>query len=225
VSIFHLAEVIGAESSPQDLLVSGSSGSGIEIFLLACPTRNGQRIYHTAGLGAMGYGLPMALAVCIGGGMQRTILVDGDGGFQFNIQELETASRLKLPVKFFVLNNNGYASIRASQTGYFGKPNIGCDSATGLTVPDLSKIAWAYNIPSIVIEDQRHLREDVRRALTMDGPVLIDVRVIPDEVRAPRLQSYQKPDGSFVSKPLEDLFPFLPREEFLENMMVKPLPE
>jgi acetolactate synthase-1/2/3 large subunit len=225
VSIFHLAEVIGTESNPDDLLVSGSSGSGIEIFLLACPTRNGQRIYHTAGLGAMGYGLPMALAVSIGGGRKRTILVDGDGGFQFNIQELETASRLKLPVKFFVLNNDGYASIRASQTGYFGRPSIGCDSATGLTVPNLSKVAAAYNIPCVVIEDQRHLREDVKRALEMDGPVMVDVRVIPDEVRAPRLQSYQKPDGSFVSKPLEDMFPFLPREEFLANMIVKPLPE
>ncbi len=94
---FILAEVIGTESDPNDLLVSGSSGSGIEIFLLACPTRNGQRIYHTAGLGSMGYGLPMSLAVCIGGGRRRTILVDGDGGFQFNIQELETVSRLSSP--------------------------------------------------------------------------------------------------------------------------------
>jgi acetolactate synthase-1/2/3 large subunit len=225
VSIFHLAEVIGTESAPDDLLVSGSSGSGIEIFLLACPTRNGQRIYHTAGLGAMGYGLPMSLAVSIGGGRKRTILVDGDGGFQFNIQELETAARLKLPVKFFVLNNNGYASIRASQTAYFGRANIGCDSNTGLTVPEMSKIAAAYNIPSIVIPNQKNLREDVKRALAMEGPVVIDVHVIPDEVRAPRLQSYQKPDGSFVSKPLEDMFPFLPREEFLANMIVKPIEE
>jgi acetolactate synthase-1/2/3 large subunit len=225
VSIFNLAEVIGTEAGPDDLLVSGSSGSGIEIFLLACPTRSGQRIYHTAGLGAMGFGLPMSLAVCIGGGRKRTILVDGDGGFQFNIQELETAARLRLPVKFFVLNNDGYASIRASQTAYFGKANIGCDERTGLTVPNLSKVAASYNIPSLVIEDQENLRADVRRALEMDGPVVIDVHVIPDEVRAPRLSSYQKEDGSFVSKPLEDMFPFLPREEFLTNMIVKPLPE
>jgi acetolactate synthase-1/2/3 large subunit len=223
VSIFNLAEVIGTEATADDLLVSGSSGSGIEIFLLACPTRNGQRIYHTAGLGAMGYGLPQSLAICIGGGRHRTILVDGDGGFQFNIQELETARRLNLPVKFFVLNNNGYASIRASQTGYFGKPNIGCDSTTGLTIPDLSKVAAAYNIPAIVIADQANLRADVRRALAIDGPVIIDVRVIPDEVRAPRLQSYQRPDGSFVSKPLEDLFPFLSREEFHAQMIIPPL--
>ncbi|MGO9434497.1 MAG: thiamine pyrophosphate-binding protein [Terracidiphilus sp.] len=225
VSIFHLAEVIGSESRPDDLLVSGSSGSGIEIFLLACPTRTGQRIYHTAGLGAMGFGLPMSLAVSIGGGRRRTILVDGDGGFQFNIQELETAARLRLPVKLFVLNNDGYASIRASQKGYFGRATIGCDSRTGLTVPDMSKIAAAYNIPCVVIADQKSLREDVRRVLAMEGPVVVDVHVIPDEMRAPRLQSYQKPDGSMVSKPLEDMYPFLPREEFLANMIVKPLEE
>jgi acetolactate synthase-1/2/3 large subunit len=225
VSIFHLAEVIGMESDPNDLLVSASSGSGIEIFLLACPARSGQRIYHTAGLGAMGYGLPMSLGVCLGGNRRRTILVDGDGGFQFNIQELETASRLRLPIKFFVLNNNGYASIRASQTSYFGKPNIGCDQQTGLTIPNLGRVAEAYNIPAIVIRNQENLREDVRRVLAMDGPVMVDVHVIPDEMRAPRLQSYQNRDGSFVSRPLEDLFPFLPREEFLANMIVKPLDE
>jgi acetolactate synthase-1/2/3 large subunit len=225
VSIFHLAEVIGMESNPDDLLVSGSSGSGIEIFLLACPTRSGQRIYHTAGLGAMGYGLPMALAVCIGGGRKRTILVDGDGGFQFNIQELETVARLELPIKLFILNNDGYASIRASQSAYFGAANIGCDSRTGLTVPDLSRLAAAFNIPSIVIKNQKSLREDVNRALAMEGPTMIDVHVIPDEMRAPRLQSYQRPDGSFVSKPLEDLWPFLEREEFNANMMIPILDE
>jgi len=225
VSIFNLAEVIGTESKQEDKLVSGSSGSGIEIFLLACPTRAGQRIFHTAGLGSMGYGLPMSLAVCIGSNNQQTILVDGDGGFQFNIQELETARRLNLNTKFFILNNDGYASIRASQKAYFGSAQIGADAATGLTIPNLSRIAGAYGIPAVVIKDQTSLREEVRKVLAMQGPVVVDVHVIPDEVRAPRLQSYQREDGTFVSKPLEDMFPFLSREEFLENMIVKPLPE
>ncbi len=225
VSIYYLAEVIGRETEAGDRLVSGSSGSGIEIFLLACPTRTGQRIYHTAGLGSMGFGLPASIAVCLAGGIHRTVCVDGDGGFQFNIQELETVARMNLPIKFFILNNDGYASIRASQTNYFGQASIGCDAQTGLTVPDLSKIAGAYGIGTAVIEDQRNLRRDVRRVLDMPGPVVCDVRVIPDEVRAPRLSSFQKPDGSFVSRPLEDLWPFLPREEFLANMIVEPLPE
>jgi acetolactate synthase-1/2/3 large subunit len=225
VSIYHLAEVIGRETEPEDVLVSGSSGSGIEIFLLACPTRTGQRIYHTAGLGAMGFGIPASIGVCLASGRRQTVCVDGDGGFQFNIQELETVARLNLPIKFFVLNNDGYASIRASQSNYFQRSSIGCDARTGLTVPAISKVAESYNIANTVICNQSNLREDVRRVLDMPGPVVCDVHVIPDEIRAPRLSSYQKPDGSFVSRPLEDLWPFLPREEFLANMIVEPLPE
>jgi acetolactate synthase-1/2/3 large subunit len=120
VSIFHLAEVIGEETSPDDMLISGNAGSGIEIFLFACPTRAGQRIYHMAGLGAMGCGLPMSIGVCLAAGRRRSVCVDGDGGFQFNIQELATVRQLDLPIKFFILNNGGYASIRASQTAFFG---------------------------------------------------------------------------------------------------------
>ena len=93
----------------------------------------------------------------------------------------------------------------------------------GLTVPNLSKIAESYGIPAVVIKDQSNLRAQIRHVLDMPGPVLCDVHVIPEEVRGPRLSSTQLPDGSFVSKPLEDLFPFLPREEFLANMIVAPL--
>jgi acetolactate synthase-1/2/3 large subunit len=225
VSIYRLAEVIGSVTAPEDLLVSGSSGSGIEIFLLACPTRTGQRIYHTAGLGSMGFALPSAIAVCLAAGRRRTVCVDGDGGFQFNIQELETVARLRLPIKFFVLNNNGYASIRASQRNWFGQARIGCDAQTGLTIPDLSRIASAYGLQSAAIDDQLDLPAAVRAVLETEGPVVCDVRVIPEESREPRLASMQRADGSLVSKPLEDLFPFLDRAEFLANMIIDPLPE
>jgi acetolactate synthase-1/2/3 large subunit len=225
VSVFNLAEVIGTEVGVEDKLVVGNSGSAIEIYLLACPTLHSQRLYHTAGLGAMGYAVPMAIAVSTANPGREVIAVDGDGGFLFNIQELETIRRLWLPIKFFVLNNNGYASIRASQRAYFGESRIGADSSNGVTIPDLSRMGEAFGLGRAVIENQESLRADVRSVLDMDGPVVCDVRVLQDEMRAPRLQSCQKPDGSFVSKPLEDLFPFLPREEFLANMIVKPLPE
>jgi acetolactate synthase-1/2/3 large subunit len=225
VSVFNLAEVIGHTVRAEDRLVVGNSGSAIEIYLLACPTLHSQRLYHTAGLGAMGYAVPMAIAVSIANPGREVIAVDGDGGFMFNIQELETINRLQLPIKFFVLNNDGYSSIRASQIAYFGKVSIGADKNTGVTIPNLSKIAASYGLGTHVIKDQTNLKADVAHVLKMKGSVVCDVNVIPDEVRAPRLQSYQKPDGSFVSKPLEDLFPFLPREEFLANMIVKPLSE
>jgi acetolactate synthase I/II/III large subunit len=230
VSIFYLAEAIAEETTAEDVIVSGSSGSGIEIFIFAFPNRTGQRVYHTAGLGAMGFGLPGAIGDSIGsgarngrGGPQRTICVDGDGGFQFNIQELETVSRLRLPIKFFVLNNDGYASIRASQTNFFGSPQIGCDGTNGLTVPDLCKVAAAFGLATARIETQENLREQVRQVIETPGPVVCDVMVVPDEVRGPRLSSKQLADGSLVSMPLEDLWPFLDREEFRANMIVAPL--
>jgi len=123
------------------------------------------------------------------------------------------------------MNNDGYSSIRASQTAYFKQPSIGADKTTGITIPDLSAVGQAFKLKTHIIPDQTDLRNEVKKVLAMPGPVLCDVNVLPDEVRAPRLSSFQKPDGSFVSKPLEDLFPFLPREEFLANMIVKPLPE
>jgi acetolactate synthase-1/2/3 large subunit len=225
VSVFHLAEVIGTEVKPENRLVVGNSGSAIEIYLLAFPTLHSQRLFHTAGLGAMGYAIPMAIAVATANPGREVIAVDGDGGFMFNIQELETIRRLQLPIKFFVLNNDGYASIRASQKAYFGEAKLGSDRSNGLTVPDLCQVGAAFGLSSTVIKNQENLRADIRRVLQMKGPVVCDVNVLPDEMRAPRLQSYQKADGSFVSKPLEDLFPFLPRAEFLSNMIVEPLPE
>jgi acetolactate synthase-1/2/3 large subunit len=225
VSVFNLAEVIGTEVKPEDRLVVGSSGSAIEIYLLAFPTLHSQRLFHTAGLGAMGFGVPMAIAVALANPGREVIAVDGDGGFMFNVQELETIRRLQLPIKFFVMNNDGYASIRASQRAYFGEAKLGCDGRNGLTIPSLTEVGRAFGLNSSKIENQVNLRVDVRRVLDMTGPVVCDVHVVPDEMRAPRLQSYQKPDGSFVSKPLEDLFPFLPREEFMANMIVEPLPE
>jgi acetolactate synthase-1/2/3 large subunit len=223
VSTYYLTEILSEEVRPDDCLVSGSSGNGIEAFLLAYRTRAGQRIFHTAGLGAMGCGVPASIGVCLANDRRRTICVDGDGGFQFNIQELETIARLKLPITFFVLNNDGYASIRASQKNYFGAPTIGCDASTGLTVPDVRRVAEAYGLRTALIPNQINLRDQVRRVLNEPGPLVCDVRVVPDEIRAPRLSTVQRPDGSLVSKPLEDLWPFLDREEFASNMLIEPL--
>jgi acetolactate synthase-1/2/3 large subunit len=225
VSIYALAEAIGEELSGDAILVSGSSGSGIEIFLHAYKVKSGQRILHTTALGAMGFGLPTSIGACLGGRRRPTITVDGDGGFMFNIQELETVRRLDLPIKFFVLNNDGFASIRASQSYWFKDNLVAADATSGMTLPDLMKVAASYELAAVKIEDQANLRAQVRAVLQHPGPVVCDVMVIPDEARIPRVSSIQRPDGTFVSKPLEDLFPFLERDEFLSNMIIPPLPE
>jgi acetolactate synthase-1/2/3 large subunit len=224
VSVYHLADIFSDELRHDDFIVSGSSGSGIELFLLALRVKAGQRVFHTTALGAMGFGIPASIGACLAGGRRRTVCVDGDGGFQFNIQELETVARLQLPIKFFVLNNDGYASIRASQRSFFGEATIGCDRGTGQSLPDIRKVAQAYGLATDIIAGQSDLRSEVRRVLSRPGPIVCDVQTILDEVRAPRLSSVQRPDGSFVSKPLEDLWPFLDREEFYSNMLI-PLAE
>jgi acetolactate synthase-1/2/3 large subunit len=225
VSVYHLAEILAAELRENDWIVSGSSGSAIELFLFAFEVKRGQRVFHTTALGSMGFGIPASIGACLANERRQVVCVEGDGSLQFNIQELETVRRLGLPIKFFVLNNEGYASIRISQTAFFGEPRIGCDAKTGQTLPDVRKVAEAYGIQTAIIDGQANLRAEIRRVLDLPGPVVCDVQVIPEEVRAPRLASVQRPDGSFVSKPLEDLAPFLERAEFLENMIIPPLPE
>jgi acetolactate synthase-1/2/3 large subunit len=223
VSTYVLADVLSDELTGDDVIISGSSGAGIEIFLLAFRVKEGQRILLTTALGAMGYGLPASIGACLASGRKRTILVDGDGGFQLNIQELETLARLQLPVKAFILNNQGYASIRTSQSRYFGRLT-GADATSGLTLPDLGQVVTAYGLPFMQIKDQANLTQ-VREVLNTSSPVVCEVWTLPDEPRAPSLVSTQRPDGSMVSKPLEDLWPFMERPEFLSNMIIPPIEE
>ncbi len=224
VSTYMLAEALSDELTGEDIIVSGSSGAGIEIFLLAFRAKAGQRIFLTTALGAMGYGPPASIGACLAGGRRRTICVDGDGGLQLNIQEFETIARLELPIKLFVLNNRGYSSIRTSQMRYFGRLT-GADASSGMTLPSIEKVAAAYGLPTARIPEQIDLRRQVKEVLQSPGPVVCEVMVWPDEPRAPSLASMQRPDGSMVSKPLEDLWPFMEREEFLANMIVPPLDE
>ncbi len=224
VSTYVLAEAISHASAADDVIVSGSSGAGIEIFCLAATLKEGQRIFLTTALGAMGNGVPGVIGACLAHGRRRTITVDGDGGLQLNIQELETIRRLDLPIKLFVLNNDGYASIRTSQSRYFGRL-AGADDSSGVTLPPLDGVAKAYGLPYARIDHDGGLTERVRELLDAPGPCVIEVRTPREEPRAPSLSSARKPDGSMVSKPLEDLWPFLPRDEFLANMIIPPLPE
>jgi len=224
VSTYYLAEIFSEELKENEMIVSGSSGAGIEIFQLALKLKAGQRLFQTTALGAMGNGLPSAIGACLGSGRRETVCVDGDGGIQLNIQELATVQRLQLPIKFFILNNDGFSSIRTSQQRWFGRL-MAADSASGLTLPDITKVAAAYGLPTARIENQRNLRKEIRAVLDTPGPVVCDVWCIPDEARMPSLASAQRADGSLVSKPLEDLWPFLEREEFRANMIVPVLEE
>jgi acetolactate synthase-1/2/3 large subunit len=168
--------------------------------------------------------LPGLIGACLANGRRRTICVDGDGGLQLNIQELETARRLNLPIKLFVMNNDGYASIRTSQSRYFGRL-AGADATSGVTLPPLRGVVEAFGLPYASIDSDRDLAGRVHELLDAPGPVVVEVMMPREEPRAPSLSSMRKADGSMVSKPLEDLWPFLPRDEFLSNMVIPPIDE
>lgn len=222
ISVYHFSDVLSDELSEGDLVVSGSSGTAVELFLLSFKVKRKQRIFHTRGLGSMGFGLPSSIGACLASNSQRTICIDGDGGFQMNIQELATIRRLNLPIKCFVINNGGYSSIRSSQQNYF-QHLVAADETSGLHLPDLQKVSAAYEIPTVRLISQEGLPEKIREILETPGPIICEIMAIPDEARIPRLSTIQKNDGSIVSRPLEDLWPFLDREEFLTNMIVPAL--
>jgi acetolactate synthase I/II/III large subunit len=220
VNVYVFASVLAEELTKEDLLIPGSSGADIDKFWISFEVKAGQRLFSTGGLGAMGFGVPASIGGCLASGRKRTITVDGDGGFQLNIQELETIARLQLPIKFFVFSNQGYASIRSSQNNHFNGHLVGCDPSSGLTFPDLMKIANAYGIESLRISNHSALREEIRTVLKMPGPVICELMTDPDQVVMPRVSSHVISDGSMVSRPLEDLFPFLDRNELISNMYI-----
>jgi len=219
VNTYALIDVLSDILNENDLIVPGSSGSCAEITLQAFKTKHGQRIINSPGLGSMGFGLPQSIGVCLASGGKRTICIIGDGGLQHNIQELETLKRLNIPVKLFILNNNGYASIRNTQNKFFEGRLVCCDPSSGLTLPDTCRIVSAYGLPVSRITNQSNLKEDITDVLNTEGPVVCEVMVEPDLQTVPKLSSFVKADGFIVSKPLEDLWPFLERDEFGKNMI------
>ncbi len=220
VNDYVLIDVLSDELSGNDLLIPGSSGACSERTMQAIRVKAGLRIFNSEGLGPMGFGIPAAIGGCIASGKRRTVCIDGDGGFAMNIQELETVRRLHLPIKFFVLNNGGYASIQSTQKNYFGGHYVGSTRSSGLTLPDVTAVSNAFGIPSAGISDHRGIREKVREILRMEGPVVCDVRVSPEQATAPRVTSRQLGDGSMETMPMEDLWPFLDREEIRKNLVL-----
>ncbi len=177
------------------------------------------KIVVNSGCAAMGYDLPAAIGACMGS-KQEVICVTGDGSLQMNIQELQTIIHNKLPIKLFVLNNKGYISIRNTQNNFFKGHKVGSDQESGVSCPNIVKVADAYGFKTFKIENQENLENKLKKILQQKAPFVCEVMLSPNEKMEPKLSSEIKPDGKIVSKPLEDMYPFLDREEFKENMIV-----
>ncbi len=225
VNTYALIHVLSELMTENDILVPGSSGSCAEITIQSFKVKKGQRIINSPGLGSMGFGLPASIGACLSSLGRRTICIIGDGGLQHNIQELQTLKRLNLPIKLFILNNNGYASIRNTHNKFFDGRLVCCDPSSGLTFPNTYKIVYAYGLKFDRIINHKNLKKNIQSVLETDGSIVCEVIVDPDLQTTPKLSSYVKSDGSITSKPMEDLYPLLDRKEFRENMIIEPLEE
>lgn len=221
VNTYALLDVLTDQMTADDIYVSGSSGTCIDVSMQTFRVKKGQRVFATKGLASMGFGVPATIGACLAGNRRRTVCVNGDGGFQMNIQELETIHRLNLPIKIFVLNNHGYAQIHATQKNIFAGHYVACDEASHLTLSPISDVAAAYRLKTVQIYHNDELKEKVHEALTYDGPVICEVFVPIDLSAFPKQVSYKRSDGQMESLPLEYMNPMLPEEEMEENMLIQ----
>jgi acetolactate synthase-1/2/3 large subunit len=220
VNTYLLLEMLSSQMGPEDIYVAGSSGSCIEISMQTFRVRKGQRVFTTKGLASMGYGLPSTIGAALAAGKRRVVSVMGDGGFQMNIQELETLHRLGLPIKIFVLNNGGYAAIKATQTNLFEGHLVACTHESNLSMPNIIAIAQAYQLRTVKINNNNELQGKISEVLNGDDPVICDVVVPIDLKILPKQVSYRRNDGQMESLPLEYLNPPLPEEELRQNMII-----
>lgn len=199
-----------------DAVITGN-GSACVITFQAANIKKGQRYFTNSGCASMGYGFPAAIGACVQRDGKRTVCIDGDGSFQMNLQELQTVVYNKFNLKIFYLNNNGYHSIRQTQTNLFEPPLVGVCDGNGLSFPDAEKIAYAYGIPFVRIDTVDGIQEKLLKVLDENGPVFCEVVVDPTQNFEPKLSSKVLPDGKIVSPSIDDMYPFLPKEEYEKN--------
>ncbi|MCM1160236.1 MAG: thiamine pyrophosphate-binding protein [Roseburia sp.] len=209
VSAYYFIDELCRLLRADDVIAPESSGGAAEITCQAFKIKKGQKMKHAAGLGSMGFGLPYSIGSCIANDRRRTILINGDGAFQLNIQELETMHRLKLPIKMFVFNNGGYASIRNMQRGNFEGRYVASSEESGFTVPDISAVAKAYGFKTYAMANNEEMLQILPQILADDEPILCEVFTSPDETVWPRVKAMVLPDGSMQSGQLESMWPYM----------------
>jgi acetolactate synthase-1/2/3 large subunit len=217
INQYHLIELLFAASKPGDIFACGDASACITPFQAGL-LKPEQRLFSNSGSASMGYDLPAAIGAAIAAPQQRVICLAGDGSLQMNIQELATVAHHRLPIKLFVLANGGYLSIRSTQNAFF-KLLVGEGPESGVSFPDFVKVAEAYGLPAQRLDPAR-AAEQIAEILDAPGPQVIVVELDRNQAFEPKLSSKRLPDGRMVTAPLEDMAPFLERDEFRSNMLI-----
>lgn len=221
INPYHFMEALFELLREDDIVVCANASACIVPFQ-AAQLKHGQRMFSNSGSASMGYDLPAAIGAWFGavqarGKQDRVICLAGDGSLQMNIQELQTLIHHRLPIKIFVLDNHGYLSIRSSQANFF-KRQVGESPGNGVSLPDYAKVAAAYGIPSSRME-AKDFPKHAEEVLNSPGPHVCVVMLDETQGFEPRMSSRQLEDGSIVSPSLEDMYPFLGRDELAHNMI------
>lgn len=225
INVYAFIKTLSSKLKEGQVTVVGN-GSACVVGSHGYVIKKNQRFIINSAIASMGYDLPAAIGAYVADHKQDIINVTGDGSIQMNIQELETISYHKMGIKIFVINNNGYHSIRQTQRNFFGEPLVGIGGDShDIGFPKLAKISVAYDIPYYAIGNNQELDITINKVLDVQGPVICEVFVDTVQNFEPKSATKRLEDGTLVSAPLEDLAPFLPKEEFLSNMIVKPVKE
>ena len=220
INSFTFVDKLSDLLTPNELIIPGASGTSFTCTHQALRIKDGQTCFTSNGFAEMGFDLPGAIGACVAANNKRTILITGDGSIQMNLQELQTIRHHKLPIKLFYMNNQGYLTIRQTQNGMFKGNYSGSSLESGVTFPDMQELGRVYGIRMFKAEKLTELESAIRGALECEGPAICEIVMDPGQALVPKLSFKQMPDGKLVSPPLEDLFPFLPREEFRANMII-----
>lgn len=210
-----------SERLPTGQITVVGNGSACVVGGHAYIIKKEQRFITNSAIASMGYDLPAAVGVCMAEPGKDIVVLTGDGSIQMNIQELQTIIHHKMPIKIFLINNGGYHSIRQTQKNFFQEPLVGIGEDSGdLSFPSMEKLAWAYGYPYVSARHNGELGDAVEKTLAMEGPVICEVFVTTDQNFEPKSAAKRLEDGTMASAPLEDLAPFLPKEEMDRNMVI-----
>lgn len=219
VNSYYFTDKLSNVAKKDDVVLL-DTGSCFHVVCQTWKIKKGQRFLTTGGISSMGYWVA-GIGACIANNRKSTIVITGDGSLQMNIQEFATIKHNNLPIKVFIFNNNGYLLIRHTQANFMEGRLFGEGPKTGVWCPDSLKIADAYGIKGVRIDSVDNIEDKIKEVLDYDGPVICDVMTPEWQLILPRVSSEKLPDGTMVSKPIEDMFPFLDRDEFNKNMSEK----
>ena len=203
-------------------IIVAADGSACVVGFQTAEIQKGQRLWTNSGCCSMGYDLPAAIGACIGSKRDPIVCLAGDGSIMMNLQELQTIIGNKLPIKIFILNNCGYSSIYQTHKNFFNGVEVGASPKSGLSFPNFRKLSKAFNIPyfKCVEHNENKIKSIILKSINVDGPAIVEVMLDENQQFVPKLSSKQMPDGTITSPDLEDMAPFLSRDEMKNNMIV-----